>query len=72
MHQLGKLTVLLTLPIKAVTSANATGAPGLRMYFWHTTSLGTIEYLDLLHPPNRTSLVMSRPTPVSVGLRSSH
>jgi hypothetical protein len=29
MHQLGKLTVLQTLPRNAVTSANAAGAPGL-------------------------------------------
>jgi len=38
MHQLGKLTVLQTLPIKAVTSANATGAPGLRMNLAHGES----------------------------------
>src|SRR5260370_32543277 len=38
MHQLGKLTVLQTLPRKAVTSANAVGAPGLRTYLTHDES----------------------------------
>ena len=33
-----ELTVLQTLSIKAVTSANATGAPGLRMYLAHDES----------------------------------
>ena len=33
-----KPTALQTLPIKAVTSANATGAPGLRMYLAHDES----------------------------------
>jgi hypothetical protein len=38
MHQPGKLTVLQTLPRKAVTSANAAGAPGLRTYLTHDES----------------------------------
>ncbi len=38
MHQLGKLTVLQTLPRNAVTSANAAGAPGLRTYLAHDES----------------------------------
>jgi hypothetical protein len=44
--------VLQILPIKVVTSANATGATWLRMY-WHTTSLGTAGYPDLPHRSNR-------------------
>jgi hypothetical protein len=38
MHQLGKLTVLQTLPRNAVTSANAAGVPGLRTYLTHDES----------------------------------
>jgi hypothetical protein len=38
-----------------MTSAHVTGALGLRMYSAHD-GLGTIEYPDLPHRPNRTSL----------------
>jgi hypothetical protein len=54
-HPRAKEPVLQTLPIKPVTSVNATGTPRLRMY-WHTTSLGTTEYPDLPDRSNRTSL----------------
>src|SRR5260370_235291 len=48
----------VTTPLSGTWSrpSRHTGAPGLRILLAPTTSLGTIEYPDLPHQPNRTSL----------------